>query len=77
MITLIAHFVIIYFKKINRLKPIFVFFFLFWAAFCAVLTISATEVKTAQKPVSGSNLFSVIALLKAGFSASAPKLLHT
>ena len=50
MITLIAHFVIFSSKKINRLKTIFVFFFLFWAAFCAVLTISATEVKTAQKP---------------------------
>ena len=68
MITLIAHFVIFSSKKINRLKTIFVFFFLFWAAFCAVLT--------AQKPVSGSNLFSVTALLKAGFSASAPKLPH-
>ncbi|QHX43330.1 hypothetical protein GWP43_07575 [Treponema vincentii] len=42
MITLIAHFVIFSSKKINRLKTIFVFFFLFWAAFCAV--------KTAQKP---------------------------
>ena len=42
MITLIAHFVIFSSKKINRLKPIFVFFFLFWAAFCTVLT--------AQKP---------------------------
>ena len=38
MITLIAHFVIFSSKKINRLKTIFVFFFLFWAAFCTVLT---------------------------------------
>ena len=33
MITLIAHFVIICFKKINRLKPIFVFFFSFGRLF--------------------------------------------
>ena len=48
-----------------------------WAAFCTVLTIVAAEVKTVQKPVSGSNLFPVPASSEAGFSAPAPKLPHT
>ena len=38
---------------------------------------SAVDVKTAQKPVSGSNLFPVPASSEAGFSAPAPKLPHT
>ena len=44
--------------------------FYIWAAFCTVLTIVAEEVQTAQKPVSGSNLFPVPASSEAGFSDS-------
>ena len=52
--------------KVNQL--------IFWAAFCTVLTIVATGVKTVQKPVSGSNLFPVTASSEAGFSASLQSL---